>query len=83
MHPSVGVAIAILAREISIVVAEDLGCKAIIICFGYRPAVCREGDPCPTSHRQVDYTDPTIALEVVLFADLLLRMLDERATTAE
>jgi uncharacterized protein (TIGR02391 family) len=33
----------------------------------------------PTSHRQVDYGDPTIASEVVLFADLLLRMLDARA----
>jgi hypothetical protein len=33
----------------------------------------------PTSHRQVDYADPTIASEVILFADLLLRMLDERA----
>jgi uncharacterized protein (TIGR02391 family) len=34
----------------------------------------------PTSHRQVDYANPTIASEV-LFADLLLRMLDERAAT--
>ena len=33
----------------------------------------------PPSHRQVDYADQTIASEVVLFADLLLRMLDERA----
>jgi uncharacterized protein (TIGR02391 family) len=33
----------------------------------------------PPSHRQVDYADPTLASEVVLFADLLLRMLDERA----
>ncbi|MHB8590060.1 MAG: TIGR02391 family protein [Candidatus Dormibacteraceae bacterium] len=31
----------------------------------------------PTSHRQVDYKDPTQAAEVVLLADLLLRMLDE------
>ena len=30
----------------------------------------------PSSHRPVDYGDPTIASEVVLFADLLLRMLD-------
>jgi uncharacterized protein (TIGR02391 family) len=33
----------------------------------------------PPSHRQVDYADPTIASEIVLLADLLLRMLDERA----
>jgi len=31
----------------------------------------------PTSHRQVDYNDSTQAAEVVLFADLLLRMLDD------
>lgn len=30
----------------------------------------------PSSHRQVDYTDPTEASEVVLLADLLMRMLD-------
>jgi uncharacterized protein (TIGR02391 family) len=30
----------------------------------------------PTSHRPVDYDDPTLAAEVVLFADLLLRLLD-------
>jgi uncharacterized protein (TIGR02391 family) len=30
----------------------------------------------PPSHRQVDYGDPTEASEVVLLADLLLRMLD-------
>jgi uncharacterized protein (TIGR02391 family) len=35
----------------------------------------------PPSHRHVDYADPTIASEVILFADLLLRMLDERAAT--
>ena len=35
----------------------------------------------PPSHRQVDYADPTVASEIVLFADLLLRMLDERAGT--
>lgn len=29
----------------------------------------------PTSHRRVDYGDPTIAAEAVLFADLLLRLL--------
>lgn len=33
----------------------------------------------PVSHRQVDYADPTLASEVVLLADLLLRMLDGRA----
>jgi len=30
----------------------------------------------PTSHREVEFDDPTFASEVVLFADLLLRMLD-------
>jgi uncharacterized protein (TIGR02391 family) len=30
----------------------------------------------PASHRQVDYTDPTEASEVVLLADLLMRLLD-------
>ena len=30
----------------------------------------------PPSHRQVDYDNPTVASEVVMFADLLLRMLD-------
>jgi uncharacterized protein (TIGR02391 family) len=30
----------------------------------------------PSSHRQVEFDDPTFAAEVVLFADLLLRMLD-------
>ena len=36
----------------------------------------------PTSHRSVTYTDPTEASEVVLLADLLMRILDsiERAT---
>ena len=33
----------------------------------------------PASHRQVDYADPTLASEVVLLADLLLRLLDTRA----
>ena len=33
----------------------------------------------PPSHRQVDYADPTEASEVVLLADLLLRMLDRVA----
>ena len=30
----------------------------------------------PTSHRPVDYDDPTLSSEVILFADLLLRLLD-------
>ncbi|GKS60289.1 hypothetical protein YTPLAS18_38160 [Nitrospira sp.] len=30
----------------------------------------------PPSHRQVNYNDPTKASEVVLFADLLMRLLD-------
>ena len=33
----------------------------------------------PTSHRQVDYKDRTQAAEVILLADLLLRMLDDIA----
>jgi hypothetical protein len=32
----------------------------------------------PPSHRQVDYADPILASEVVLLADLLLRLLDTR-----
>jgi uncharacterized protein (TIGR02391 family) len=31
----------------------------------------------PSSHRQVAYEDPTVASEVVLLADLLLRLLDD------
>lgn len=31
----------------------------------------------PTSHRPVDFDDPTLASEVILFADLLLRLLDQ------
>lgn len=30
----------------------------------------------PSSHRQVELDDPTLASEVVLLADLLLRLLD-------
>jgi len=30
----------------------------------------------PSSHRPVNFDDPTLAAEVVLFADLLLRLLD-------
>jgi uncharacterized protein (TIGR02391 family) len=33
----------------------------------------------PSSHRQVDYADPTMASEIVLLADLLLRLLDANA----
>lgn len=33
----------------------------------------------PSSHRQVDYADPTEASEVVLLADLLMRLLDRIA----
>ena len=32
----------------------------------------------PSSHRQVDYDDPTEASEVVMFADLLMRLLDRQ-----
>lgn len=31
----------------------------------------------PTSHRPVEYNDPTLASEIVLLADLLLRVLDQ------
>jgi uncharacterized protein (TIGR02391 family) len=34
----------------------------------------------PSSHRQVDFDDPAEAVEVVLLADLLLRMLDRSVT---
>jgi uncharacterized protein (TIGR02391 family) len=34
----------------------------------------------PVSHRQVDFDDPTQASEVVLLADLLLRILDSRGS---
>jgi uncharacterized protein (TIGR02391 family) len=33
----------------------------------------------PTSHRDVEYDDPTEASDIVLLGDLLLRMLDRRA----
>jgi uncharacterized protein (TIGR02391 family) len=33
----------------------------------------------PTSHRDVEYDDPTEASEIVVLGDLLLRMLDRRA----
>ena len=32
----------------------------------------------PSSHRQIDFDDPTEAAEVVLLADLLMRLLDRR-----
>lgn len=35
----------------------------------------------PTSHRAVEFDDPTLASEVVLIADLLLRLLDEAKRT--
>lgn len=31
----------------------------------------------PASHRRVDFTDPTEAAEVVLLADLLMRLLNK------
>lgn len=31
----------------------------------------------PASHRPVDYDDPVLAGEIVLLADLLLRLLDQ------
>jgi uncharacterized protein (TIGR02391 family) len=34
----------------------------------------------PSSHREVDYSDPVIASEVVLLADLLLRLLEQNTT---
>ncbi len=32
----------------------------------------------PSSHREVDYADPVIATEIILLADLLLRLLDQQ-----
>ena len=34
----------------------------------------------PSSHRQVDYGDPTVAAEAILLADLLMRLLDRYET---
>ena len=31
----------------------------------------------PSSHREVDYSDPLVAAEIVLLADLLMRLLDQ------
>jgi uncharacterized protein (TIGR02391 family) len=36
----------------------------------------------PPSHRQVDYADPTEASEVILLADLLMRLLDRQAESS-
>lgn len=36
----------------------------------------------PPSHRQVNYSDPTEASEVILFADLLMRLLDREKPPA-
>jgi uncharacterized protein (TIGR02391 family) len=36
----------------------------------------------PTSHREVDFSDPTEAAEAVLFADLLMRLVDRIAEDA-
>ncbi len=33
----------------------------------------------PVSHRPVDYDDPTMASQIILLADLLLRLLDQTA----
>jgi len=33
----------------------------------------------PVSHRPVNYDDPTVASEIILLADLLLRLLDQIA----
>lgn len=35
----------------------------------------------PSSHRKVDFSDPTEAAEVVLLADLVLRLLDKIEAT--
>jgi uncharacterized protein (TIGR02391 family) len=35
----------------------------------------------PTSHRVVDFDDPAVAADIVLLADLLLRLLDQRSVT--
>lgn len=37
----------------------------------------------PSSHRHVDFEDPTEAAEIILFVDLLLRMLDRLRTINE
>lgn len=37
----------------------------------------------PPSHRQVDYANPTEASEVILLADLLMRLLDRQANAAD
>jgi hypothetical protein len=37
----------------------------------------------PPSHRQVNYASPTEASEVILFADLLMRLLDRSKSIKE
>jgi uncharacterized protein (TIGR02391 family) len=32
----------------------------------------------PTSHRVVDFDDPAVAADIILLADLLMRLLDQR-----
>lgn len=34
----------------------------------------------PTSHRVVDFDDPAVAADIILLADLLMRLLDQRAS---
>ena len=36
----------------------------------------------PTSHRNVEYDNPTVAAEVILLADLLMRLLDQNPASA-
>jgi uncharacterized protein (TIGR02391 family) len=36
----------------------------------------------PSSHREVDYDDPIVATEIILLADLLLRLLDQQERVA-
>lgn len=36
----------------------------------------------PTSHRVVDFDDPAVAADIILLADLLMRLLDERAAVS-
>lgn len=36
----------------------------------------------PTSHRVVDFDDPAVAADIILLADLLMRLLDQRVLAA-